>query len=316
MIRLFITVTDITTVMAAGYTQIRVYTDISDTGTFVTLDGTVTLVAGTGSYEYIDIDGASTTWYKTAYFGAVPGQGALSAARKGDTRAAYATVDELRDRVGITQTTHDVVLAGLLDAAAEAMNAFCNRPRGFMADAVASARYYAGTGEAHLKIDECVEITTVAVKESPTDSVFTAWTTPTTNLASDGDWIAYSGGKHDPNFNDMPYSALMVDPTGDQAVFTSGRMGTSLGWPDSGERGTRSVPTVRVTAKWGHSVTVDPNIREANVMQAARWYKRMSGSMSDTLASGELGMLVYTKSLDPDVQMILVAGRFVKPMVA
>ncbi len=230
--------------------------------------------------------------------------------------ADYCTIAEVKAQINITQATSDTVLTALVTAVSRAIDNFCNRPRGFIADAAASARYYTGSGKAHQGIDECVEITQVAVKESPTDTTYTTWATPTTNLASDGDWIAYSGGKHSPNFNDMPYTALMVDPCGDQAWFTSGRMGTSLGWPDDNERGTRSVPTVKVTAKWGYSVAVPAPIKEATAMQTARWYKAMASGKSDVLASGELGQLMYLKKLDPDVEMILVMGRYVKPMVA
>jgi hypothetical protein len=43
MIRLDVTVQDIAQAIAAGYTAVRVYTDIAEAGTFATLDGTVTL---------------------------------------------------------------------------------------------------------------------------------------------------------------------------------------------------------------------------------------------------------------------------------
>ena len=122
MIRLFVTCLDITAVMAESYTHIRVYTDTSETGTFVTLDGTITLVAGAESYEYTDSDGVAATWYKTAYYGATPGLGTKSDALKGSTSVAYATVSELRNQIGKTTETDDVELAALLDAASTAIN--------------------------------------------------------------------------------------------------------------------------------------------------------------------------------------------------
>ncbi len=67
MNRLFITVEDVSAVIAAGYTIIRVYTDTSETGTFVTLDGSLTLVAAQQSYEHTDLHGATATWTSTAY---------------------------------------------------------------------------------------------------------------------------------------------------------------------------------------------------------------------------------------------------------
>jgi hypothetical protein len=50
-------------------------------------------------------------------------------------------------------------------------------------------------------------------------------------------------------------------------------------------------------------------------MQSARWYKRLQGAMSDALASGELGMLLYQKSLDPDIRRILVDGRYINSVI-
>ena len=107
--------------MTAGYQVIRVYTDVSETGAFGTLDGTETLVAGQESYEYQDNDGTNATWYRTAYYGAVPGESDMSDARRGDTWRAYASLEDLKEQLGIATDTRgaDVVLADLLDQATE-----------------------------------------------------------------------------------------------------------------------------------------------------------------------------------------------------
>jgi len=75
------------------------------------------------------------------------------------------------------------------------------------------------------------------------------------------------------------------------------------------------VPTVQITARWGFATEVPIDIKEAAIMQAARWYKRLQSAMADVLASGELGQLLYRKSLDPDIRRLLVDGRYVKPVV-
>ena len=315
MIRLFVTVSDVSAVMAAGYTVIRVYTDVSETGTFTTLDGTITLVAATVSYEYTDLDGTSATWYKTCYWGAVPGEGAKSDARRGETRAAYATVKELRAEMNLDATTDDLTLARLLDAAATNIDRACGvyRPgfQYFIAAVTATARAFPGSGLQYQRIDPCVEITLVAVKDSVTDTTYTSWT-PT-------DWMAYSGSHTFPNFNDLPYTAIMIEPGGDYAVFTSGGYGTRASYfPPQGDgltpyrQGGRMTPTVQVTARWGYSDTVPPDILEANIMQAARWYKVLQGGMTDSIGSPDLGTLMYTKALHPDVARILHDGGYKK----
>jgi len=46
---------------------VRVYRATSETGTYSVI-GTVTLVAGTTDYAYLDATGNSTHWYKTSYY--------------------------------------------------------------------------------------------------------------------------------------------------------------------------------------------------------------------------------------------------------
>jgi len=317
MINLFILVPDVNTVMGAGFTLVRVYTDTSPTGTFLTLDGTITLVADTVSYTYTDADGTDATWYKTAYWGVVPGESAKSEARQGDTSAAYATVPELRAMIDLDAETDDVQLAKLLDGAAQAIDRFCNE-LGFVASPIATDKHYKGNGLDYLLIDKCVEITAVAVKDSITDASYTAWNSPSVNMAGDGDWYACSGDPEAPDFDSFPWDIIMVDINGDESRFTSGGYDVAHDWPRrargrGGRR--RSVPTVQVTARWGYADWDDalPNISIANLMLAARWYKRLQGSMSDALASGELGRLIFVQKIDPDIAFILTQGRYKIP---
>jgi len=304
MIRLFVVVEENEAVMDAGYTVIRVYTDTSSSGDFTTLDGTITLVTGRESYEYTDLEGVAATWYKTVYYGAGTGEGTKSTARKGETSAAYGTVKELRALISLTAITDDVELAMILDGAARAINRYCNRPTGFVAEPDAVIRTYAGSGKTYQLLDEYVSITLVEVKASATSSTYDSWTT--------ADWIAFSGKPTNPDFNTLPYDSIMIDPTGDESIFTSGAYTTRAGFrPTTDVR--RGVPTVRVTGRWGYSSTIPHDIKMANLMQAARWYKRMQSSMADALASGELGQLFYVKALDPDIENILDNGRYVIP---
>lgn len=205
----------------------------------------------------------------------------------------WATVQELRSQINKSSTLSDIDLTILLTAAENTINRFCNRPDGFLADSTASARLYAGSGKDHLAIDETPEITAVGAKEAVGDSTFTAWAVT--------DWIAYSGSRRFPNFNDVPYTGLLVNPNGDYSYFFEGSI--------------QGFPMVQITAKWGAYTTIPAELKEASIMQAARWFKRLESAMADTLASGELGTLLYRQALDPDIKQILVGGRYVKPTV-
>jgi hypothetical protein len=226
----------------------------------------------------------------------------------------YATVAELKSTLNIASTTDDLVLEMWLEAAEEAVDRTCNRPDGFLADSAASARHYVGTGKPWQPIDECVEITEVAVRSSITADDYTAWTSPTTNFAGDGDWIPAAGsGKH-PTFNSLPFNVLLVDIAGDESYFTSGRAVDTPGWPpEHGEQMAKN--TVRVTAKWGYAVAVPNVIRNAAIAQAGRWYKRGMGGWTDTLASVDQGQMIYRQPMDPDIRMMLVCGRYVRQAV-
>jgi hypothetical protein len=218
----------------------------------------------------------------------------------------YATLAELRADLGGTVVGDATTLQRLLDAAAADIDRFCNRPDGFVAMSTAAARLYTGSGEAVQWIDECAAVTLVEVKDAVTDTDYVAWTTD--------DWDAASGSPESPNFNRTPYRFLLTTAGGDYAVFTAGRYAGRRGFrPEPDSR--RAVPTVRVTAKWGYALTVPTDIKVATIMQATRWFKRMRSGMADAVGMAETGILMYTKALDPDIQHILVGGRYVRPTV-
>ena len=220
----------------------------------------------------------------------------------------YATLVELKARINKTGSGDDTPLQALLNAAALTIDNFCNRPDGFVADSSASARVYTGSGGAIQRIDECSTVSAVAVKSSATASSYTAWTTD--------DYIEFGGDPKRPDFQPTvkgkPYTALMIKPGGDYSHFTSGEYSSLQGFkPDFTV--TRGVPTVQVTAKWGYASTVPLPIKEATITQAARWYKRGQSAWADTVGNPDLGQLMYRKKLDPDIELMLVSGRFVKP---
>ena len=230
---------------------------------------------------------------------------------------AYCTLAEVLADIDLTDASGSATatMGRLIIAAERNINTFCNRPDGFEADAVASARYFPGSGLSHQFIDETVDITTVSVKDSSTESSYTDWTTPTAVMAGDGDWIPFSGGVAYPRFVDLPYTGLMADVNGSYSVFTSSRTSGMRGFP--GLPGVRyvGIPTVKVTAKWGYSVAVPGDITTACIMQVARWYKRLQSSMADAVGNVDFGELRFTSRIDPAIAHILQDGNYVKPRI-
>jgi len=229
---------------------------------------------------------------------------------------AYATVAELKAEINLTDSEgkHTASLTRLLDAATRAINRVCNRPDGFDASSTATVRYYTGSGKPYQEIDECVQVTAVAVKDSASDDEdsYTSWTIGTVGTTTEADVFPATGDPEWPEYNTTPYTLLVIGANGDYSHFPSGRYTTRGGFRPT-TLVARGIPVVQVTARWGFAATVPSDIREACLMQAVRWYKRFQSAMSDTLADGELGMLLYRQSLDPDIRRILVDGRYIRP---
>lgn len=214
----------------------------------------------------------------------------------------YATVPQLKIRVQINKVlTADqtTMFEELLEAASRSIDNICGRQDdGFVADIAVTDKYLTAEGEDYLFIPLCTEITSVAVKTSSTATTYTAWTTPTAPMAGDGDWIPCRGTPDDPVYSETPYSMLRIDPNGDHAEFIDGD----------------GRPVVKITAKWGPQTTCPPEIREACLMQAARWYKKYSASMADRLGPAEFAQLQYRRALDSNVMQLLIEGGWVRPL--
>ena len=232
----------------------------------------------------------------------------------------YGSVAELRARVDRTRAVDDAQLLQILTAASRSIDNACNRKDGFLTALPYTDRVYAGSGGPVQLIDECTSVELVAVKDSATATTYTAWAAT--------DWLLFRGDQRNPQFNEPPFDKLMIAPGGDYARFASGSMGGASGLDAYflssamlsrlryNPRTAHGVPMVQVTGLWGYADTLPPEIGEAAMMQAARWYKRFQSAMSDVLADGELGTLLYRQALDPDIRRILVDGRYVKRTVA
>ena len=239
--------------------------------------------------------------------------------------AIYGTVPALRARINKTSNADDDTLTALLTAASNTIDRVTNHEipgvNVFAPEITPTARVYVGSGTRYQWIDEAVSITQVAVKDSMNATTYTAWAAT--------DWLAFTGAIRHPNFNDLPYTAIMTTVDGDYGVFTSGFLGrhgddfaglsySSNQSPYTGDltQLAGAAPTVQVTARWGVTLTPPQEIAEACYMLAARWWKRMESAMSDTLASGELGQLLYTQPVDPDVKFLLMNTRWYRPQIA
>lgn len=219
----------------------------------------------------------------------------------------YTTLTTAKRQLEIDLDVDDTALSTLITAASRLIDKYCGREENFfVALTSATAREYSGTGKTYVFVDPYVEVTKVEVKDSATDDTYTEWTS--------SDYWEFSGSPEFPDFDSLPYTGLMIDPNGDYNSFTSGKYSTARGFRPTVPIA-RAVKTVKVTAKWGYASEAPELVEEACIMLVGRWWSRLKASMSDTLTSGELGRMVYTKRMDPDVAAILDDGRLRAPAV-
>jgi hypothetical protein len=198
----------------------------------------------------------------------------------------YATVAEFKQQSQLPTSLKDTTIEMMLDAAAAVVDGVCNRPDGFVAASVASAKSLVGTDNEYVHIRECVAVTLVEVLISDT------WTA----LGATA-WNAYAGDWMMPDFDITPYSGILL--TGrSQASFPK-----------------EKYPTVRVTARWGYAETVPYQVKTATIAQAHRWFKRGESSWADVLGSPDGGQLFFRSKLDVDIRLMLEGARLVRPTI-
>ena len=207
----------------------------------------------------------------------------------------YVTLAEFKAYVGKTETAHDTSISTFeIPGVCRLIDNHCGRMEdGFVSPALATARIFSGSGKKYQWIPECTVISLVEVKESVTDTAYTAWAA--------GDWRAFTGDPNYPDFNTLPYSGIMIDPTGSKSHFISGLFSYMEGFPpdESTSQIGRGAPTVRVTAKWGYASVVPDVVKNATMIELSRWWKQEQSAWADTIANPELQRLQFTQGLHP-----------------
>jgi hypothetical protein len=225
--------------------------------------------------------------------------------------ADYCTLESLKARVGITDTSHDAVLEEEITAASRAIDRWCSRPDGGFVAQTATRTFdvpatafgalrpaplaanYAGdafrgvylpTYEAAI-IDLPALLSVTSVKTDPAgDGSFSTTWLPTDydllprNAAADGD----------------PYRAIRARTNGAQSFVVG-------------------AGTLQIAGSWGESTTVPPTVQRACVLYAYRLFKRnesVYGVVSD-LVSAE-GGAIRIPSVDSDIKQLLFEAGYLE----
>lgn len=197
---------------------------------------------------------------------------------------AYATLAELRDYVGIppADTADDDVLQLALDAAAAQIDSYTGRT--FAIDASVVQRVYVPQDATTVNVDPIATLTGLVVQTDDNDdgSFETTWTIGT-DFRVDPPNAAATG---------FPWSRIVA--TGSKrfpinsAVFE---------------------PSVAVTAKYGWPTAPPAPIKQANLIQSSRLFKRKDAPFG-VAGSVEFGSEIrLLAKLDPDVEALLAPYR-------
>lgn len=284
MIRLDFTVAGIAAQLTAGYTIVRIYSATTSGGAFTTLEGTVILYAGKEEYTYVDQDGTTSLWYKTALYGATPGEAAKSAAVQGSEVAGYCTASDVRRELGMGSgnqqigAEHEDVIWDMVIEATRLIDGLKRVEPGAYSASGSETRYFPGSGMNYQRIDHAASVSKVEVEE--TDGTYTEWTADTDYFT----W-PYNAAAMGESIRALEVSEK--SPT-TKSVFTAGRK------------------RVKVTGVWGIATTPPDTIARACKIQVARFFKRAQQGQQDAgMSAAESGQMSYVKKLDPDVETLL-----------
>lgn len=197
---------------------------------------------------------------------------------------AYATLAELRDYVAIpaSDTADDAELQIALDAAAAQIDSYTGRTFGI--DGAVVQRVYVPLSDSAVNVDPIATLTglVVATDDNDDGTFETTWTL-TTDYRVEPPNAAATG---------VPWTRIVA--TGTKRFPTNN---------------TGFMPSVAVTAKYGWPSAPPAPIKQANLIQSSRLFKRKDAPFG-VAGSVEFGSEIrLLAKLDPDVESLLAPYR-------
>lgn len=187
--------------------------------------------------------------------------------------AKYATLAELKARIGTALSANDDALTQCLEAASRAVDGFTGRR--FYQDS-AQTRYFTADDSGYLEVDDLVSVTTLQTDGDGDRTYEDTWT------STDYDLEPYNAA-----VIAFPYTSIQTTPDGDYTFPAGIRKG------------------VKIVGTWGWPSVPDP-VTEATLLLAARLAKRQAAPFG--VAELETGTLALP-GVDPDVRQMLAPFR-------
>jgi hypothetical protein len=185
----------------------------------------------------------------------------------------YATLAQLRASLRLADSVDDTLLKLALDAANEAIDAYCGRT--FDTATIDTTRYYAAVKFDYVEVDDLQSITEVSTsKDGSTWEVTVDYQREPLNQWTDG----------------------MTWPT------TRLRTVNNTSWSTLG-----GVQTLKITGKFGFGSTPS-SIVQATILQSSRIFARLSSPLG-VAGFDAIGAVTVRAGLDVDVQQLLSPYR-------
>lgn len=181
---------------------------------------------------------------------------------------AYCSVTELKQYLGITVTTDDVLLQAMISRAQAAIEAHCGR----RFEAQTKTRYYesdAVDGDYLYLDDDLISITTLTNGDSSA-----------TTIASTEYWLW-------PRNDGPPYYAIRLESESDDY------------WQVDTDY------MISVAGEWGWSETAPEDIKQACLRWASYLYTQKDAPTFDTTVIPEAGVITVPKGIPEDVRLLL-----------
>jgi len=193
---------------------------------------------------------------------------------------AYATVNELLDRMGHPTATNAAMLARL-ESALDAATTAIDRDTGRTFSPIIATKLFAADDPTVLPVPDLVSVTTLTVDDDD-DGVF-----ETTIAASGYELDTFS------TVDGWPYEMISL---------------LDRSWPSAGRRRRR----IQIAGSWGWSAVPAP-INQACTLLASRVAKRSSAAVFGVESFGDAGAAMI-RTNDPDYRHLI--GPYQRPLVA
>jgi hypothetical protein len=190
----------------------------------------------------------------------------------------YATLQEVKNSLRITDNIDDSLLETAIESASRMIDGFTART---FSNAGTAIRNFAATDDLNLIIDDAISVIEVASTDEIGDT-YTVWKATDFQLEP---LNSRSDGLY------MPY-------TGIRAV-------NDYAWPVVDQQA-----LCRITGVWGWPA-VPMAIRQATVIQSSRLFKRLDSPLG-VAGFGDLGAIRVGRYLDPDVEQLAMPFRIMR----